>query len=174
MVSFKFSNQTWNDNIRKVYYIVKPYTKNNLVAGVLDLLKNYGGRKCFTINHQSFKSYSRGYNIGCPWLEMNHWFVEKKNVYVPHAAVIIRGNVVVGHNPKNICGLYWKLSFLPNKSVRARVLGKGVSRGAVHGLEIPACFVFQGHVKWVEWIKKSDKVEKKVQACFEKCMKTAV
>ena len=66
MVSFKFSNQTWNDNIRKVYYIVKPYTKNNLVAGVLDLLKNYGGRKCFTINHQSFESYSRGYNIGSP------------------------------------------------------------------------------------------------------------
>ena len=98
----------------------------------------------------------------------------EKNVYVPHAVVIIRGNVVVGHNPKNICGLYWKLSFLPNKSVRARVLGKGVSRGAVHGLEIPACFVFQGHVKWVEWIKKNDKAEKKVQACFEKCMKTAV
>ena len=33
---------------------------------------------------------------------------------------------------------------------------------------------FKGHVKGVEWIKKIDEAEKKVQACLEKCMKNAV
>ena len=42
----------------------------------------------------------------------------------------------------------------------------------LYGFEIPLCFVFQGHVKGVEWIKKKiDEAEKKVQTRFEKCMK---
>ena len=46
---------------------------------------------------------------------------------------------------------------------------------ADYGLKIPVCFIFQGHVKGVEWIKKNiDETGKKVQACFEKYMKNAV
>ena len=30
------------------------------------------------------------------------------------------------------------------------------------------------NVKGVEWIKKADEAEKKVQVCFKKCMKNAV
>ena len=77
-------------------------------------------------------------------------------------------------SPQNICGFFWKCLSLPNTSTRARVLGKRVNRGAEYGLEIAVCFVFQGHVKGVEWIKKKiGEVEEKIQACFEKCMKNA-
>ena len=56
-----------------------------------------------------------------------------------------------------------------NQQVRARVLGKRVNLGAAgQSLEIAVCFVFQDHVKGVEWIKKKiDEAEKKVQVRFE-------
>ena len=47
MVLFKLLNQTWNDNIWKVYFIAKLYTKNNLVAGVLNLLNKIWRKKMF-------------------------------------------------------------------------------------------------------------------------------
>ena len=49
-----------------------------------------------------------------------------------------------------------------------------IQQNAGAGYEIPVCFVFQRHVKGVEWIKKADEAEKKVQACFKKCVKNAV
>ena len=79
---------------------------------------------------------------------------EKGNVYDPLAVLIIRGNVVVGHVPQSVCGFFWKFLSLPNTSIRAPVVSKRVFRGAGYDLEIPACFVFLGHVKGVEWIKK--------------------
>ena len=99
----------------------------------------------------------------------------KGNVYDPYAMAIIRGKVVVGHVPQNTCGFFWDFLSLSSASIRARVLDKMVKRGAGYGLEIPVCFVFQGHVKGVHWRKKKiDEAEKKVQARFEKCMKNAV
>ena len=80
---------------------------------------------------------------------------EKGNVYDPHDVAIIRGNVVVGHVPQSIC-VFWKFFSLPNTSIHAQVLGKRVNCDAEYGLEISVCFVFQGHVKVVEWIRKID------------------
>ena len=90
-------------------------------------------------------------------------------MYDPHAVAIIRGKIVVGHAPQNICGFFWKFLSLPNASARARVLHIRVNHGAGYCLEVPVCFVFQGHVKGVEWVKKKiEEAEKKVQAHFEK------
>ena len=79
---------------------------------------------------------------------------EKGNVYDPHAVAIIRGNVVVGHVSQSICVFIWNFFSLPNTSICVQVLGKRVNCDAEYGLEIPVCFVFQGHVKAVEWIWK--------------------
>ena len=50
-----------------------------------------------------------------------------------------------------------------------------VNRVVRNGLEIPVCNAFQGHVKGVEWTKKTiDEAKKKFQARFEKCMKNSV
>ena len=63
---------------------------------------------------------------------------------------------------------------LPKTSICTRVLGKRVNRGTCYGLEIPACFVFQGRVKGIAWIKKIEDVEKKVQSRIEKWMKNVL
>ena len=60
-------------------------------------------------------------------------------------------------------------------SIPARVLGKRVNRGAAYGLEIPVCFICQGHVKGIAWVKKKiEDPEKMVQSRIEKCMKNAL
>ena len=88
---------------------------------------------------------------------------EKGNVCDTHAVAIIRGNAVVGHVSQNVFGFFCTFFSLPKTSIRARVLGKMINRGAEYGLEIPVCFVFQGHIKGVGWIKKKiDEAEKKV------------
>ena len=67
---------------------------------------------------------------------------EKGNEYDPHAVAITRNNVVVGHVRQNICNHFWKFLSLPKTSIRARVLGKTVSRSAGYGLEIPSCMLY--------------------------------
>ena len=147
MVSFKLSNQTWNDNIRKLFCIVKFYTKKNLVAGVLNLLNKIWRKKMFYNWSSTVKTFLLS-------LIMNIWVLligneslicrkEKENTYDPLAVAIIRGNVVVRHVPQNICCFFLKFLSLPNTSILARVMGKRVSCGAGYGLEIPVCFVFQ-------------------------------
>ena len=86
----------------------------------------------------------------------------EKDVYDLHCMTIIQGNVVVGHAPQNVCGFFWKFLSMPKNNILAmpntictRVLGKRFNRSAEYDLEIPVCFVFQGHVKGVEWIKKT-------------------
>ena len=122
-----------------------------------------------------FNSYSLGYHA-C----MNIWIPltgdeslicrkEKRNEYDSHAVAITRNNIVVGHVPQNICDHFWKFLFLPKTSIRAGVLGKRVNRGAGYGLEIPVCFIFQGHVKGIAWVKKKiEDAEKMVQSRIEK------
>ena len=51
--------------------------------------------------------------------------------------------------PQNICDHFRKFLSLPKTSIRARVLGKRVNRGADCGLEIRVRFIFQGHVKGI-------------------------
>ena len=88
---------------------------------------------------------------------------------------ITRNNVAVGRVTQNICDHFWKLLSLPNTSIRARVLGKRVNRGAGYGLEISVCFIFQGHVKGIAWGKKKiEDAEKMVQSRIEKCMKNTL
>ena len=42
------------------------------------------------------------------------------------------------------------------------------------GMKFLSALFSKVNVKGVEWIKKADEAEKKVQACFKKCMKNAV
>ena len=65
-------------------------------------------------------------------------------MYDPHAVAITKNNVVE-RVPQNICDHFRKFLSLPKTSIRARVLGKRVNRGAGYGLEIPVCFIFQGY-----------------------------
>ena len=128
-----------------------------------------------------FNSYSRGYHT-----YMNIWISligdesliyrkEKGNEYDPHAVAITRNNVVVGRVAQIICDHFWKFISLPRTSIRSRVLGKRVNRGAGYGLQIPICFIFQGHVKGIAWIKKEiEDAEKMVQSRNKKCMKNAL
>ena len=122
-----------------------------------------------------FKSYSRGYHA-----YMNIWIPlvgdeslicqkEKGNENDPHAVAITRNSVVVGRVSQNICDHFWKFLSLPKTSIRARVLGKRVNRSAGYGLEIPVCFISQGHVKGIAWIKKKvEDAEKMVQSLIKK------
>ena len=42
------------------------------------------------------------------------------------------------------------------------------------GMKFLSALFSKVNVKGVEWIKKVDEAEKKVQACFKKCVKNAV
>ena len=88
---------------------------------------------------------------------------------------ITGNNVVVGRVPQNICDHFWKFLSPLKTSILARVLGKRVNRGAGYGFEIPVCFIFQGHVKGIAWVKKKIKdAEKMVQSRIEKYIKNAL
>ena len=87
---------------------------------------------------------------------------EKGNKYHPHAVAITRNNVVVGHVFQNICGHFWKFLSLPKTSIDTRVLGKRVNCGTGYGLQIPVCFIFQGHVKGISKVKKKIEDAKKM------------
>ena len=74
-----------------------------------------------------------------------------------------------------ICDHFWKFLSLPKTSIRTRVLSKRVNHGAGYGLEIPVCFIFQGHFKGIAWVKKNiEDAEKMVQSRIEKCKKNAL
>ena len=47
-------------------------------------------------------------------------------------------------------------------TTRAGILGKRVNRNAGYGLEIPVCFIFQGHIKEKAWVKKKIKDAEKM------------
>ena len=88
---------------------------------------------------------------------------------------ITRNNVVVERLPENVCDHFRKFLSLSKISIRTRVLGKRVTRGAGYGPEIPVCFIFPGHVKGIAWVKKKIKdAEKMIESRIEKCMKNAL
>ena len=59
---------------------------------------------------------------------------KKGNEHDHHAVAITGNNVVVEHVPENICDHFWKFLSLSQTSIRARVLGKRVTRGADYSL----------------------------------------
>ena len=129
----------------------------------------------------SISSYLRGYhaymNIWNPLVGDDALFCRKENanVHDAHAVAIIVGNNIVGHVPENICGFFWRFLSLPQTTIRAEVVGPRVNRGAGHGLEIPVRYIFQGHGKAVDWIRrKVEEEEARVEARFKKCLKNAV
>ena len=64
---------------------------------------------------------------------------------------------------------------LPKILIRAQVLDKRVNRGAGYSFEIHVCFIFQGHIKGIAWVKnKIEDAEKMVQSRIKKCMKNAL
>ena len=64
---------------------------------------------------------------------------------------------------------------LSRMSICAEVLCSLANRGAGYGLEIPVCFIFQGHTKCVAWTKKKiNNVDKAIEARFKKCMKNVI
>ena len=64
---------------------------------------------------------------------------------------------------------------LPKILIRAQVLGKRVNRGAGYSFEIHVCFIFQGHIEGIAWVKnKIEDAEKMVQSRIKKCMKNAL
>ena len=76
---------------------------------------------------------------------------------------------------QNKCDHFWKFLSLPKTSIRLRVLDKRVNLGAGYGLEIPVCFMFQGYVKGIVWVKKKiEDTQKMVQSRIEKCMNNAL
>ena len=128
-----------------------------------------------------FNSYSRGYhaymNIWIPLIgdETLICWKEKGNEYDPYDVAITRNNVDVERAFHNICDHFWKFLSLLKTSIRTRVLDKRVNAGAGYGLESPVCFIFQGHVKGIAWVKKKIKdTEKMIQSRIEKCMKNAL
>ena len=87
-----------------------------------------------------FNSYSRGYhayiNIWIPLIRDESLICRKENdnEYDPDTVAITRNNVLVRRVPQNICGYFWKFLSLSRTSIRPRVLGKRVNRGAGYSL----------------------------------------
>ena len=128
-----------------------------------------------------FNLYSRGYHayidIWKPLIgdESLNSRKDKGKKYDPQAGAITRNNVVVGRVPQNICDHFWKFLSLPKTSIWAHVLRKKVNHGGGYGLEIPVCFIFQGHFKGIAWVKKKiEDAEKMVQSGIAKCKKNAL
>ena len=83
--------------------------------------------------------------------------------------------IIIGHVPQDICGFFARSSMLPRTSIRAQVLGARVNRGAGYGLELPVCFIFQGHTKCVEWVKKKiNDADNEIEARFQSCIKNTI
>ena len=64
---------------------------------------------------------------------------------------------IVGHVPKNLSKIFHQFMKIPNYTIRCKVTGKRVNRGAGYGLEIPVQYRFVGAKKAVEWAEKNIK-----------------
>ena len=129
----------------------------------------YEGRKYTTVDHQQWKppyyhwSWFRkiAFQFTLPWVPCIHehldfidWrritnLSQKKGERIWFSCCGYTRNNDVGRVPQNKSDHFWKFLSLPKTSVRVRVLGKKVNRGADYGTEIPVCFIFQGHVKGI-------------------------
>ena len=62
---------------------------------------------------------------------------------------------IVEHVPKNLSKIMNHFTKIPSCSLRCKVTGKRVNRGAGYGLEIPVVYELIGTGKAVDWGKKT-------------------
>ena len=180
MITFKKATALQTLHKRQAGIMSSKFIKQNMIAeNILRMISN--SENLLFINDSDLKkwffngsSYWRGYHkymilIRDVSLILKKVECKKGNVCDPHVVAIIWRSIVVGHVPQKASNFYWKVLYLPNTSICVRVLSKKINRGVEYGLQIPIYFVFQGHEKGVEWIKKKiDEAEKKVQTHSKK------
>ena len=57
---------------------------------------------------------------------------------------------IAGHVPRNYTPVFARFLMLPNHSIRCRVTGQRVNRGASIGLEVSADYIFYGDAKAIQ------------------------
>ena len=73
---------------------------------------------------------------------------------------------------ENLSKIFHQFMKIPNCTIRCKVTGKRVNRGAGYGLEIPVQYRFIGAKKAVEWAEKNiKKVFENMNKKFNKCVK---
>ena len=126
----------------------------------------------------SFNSFLRGYHA---YIDSWHPKVGDENLkLVPEddnehddfAAAIKFEDRIVGHVPKNLSKIMNGFTKIPSCSLRCKVTGKRVNRGAGYGLEIPVVHELIEPEKAVDWGEKNikkilDVVNRKVKKCIK-------
>ena len=125
----------------------------------------------------SFNSFVRGYHayidswdtkVGDENLDL---VLEEDNEHDDFAITIKFEDRIVGHVPKNLIKIMNRFTKIPSCSLRCKVTGKRVNRGAGYGLEIPVVYELIGSEKAVDWggnIKKIlDVVNRKVKKIYK-------
>ena len=97
---------------------------------------------------------------------------EEDNKHDDFAVAIKFEDRIVGHVPKNLSKIMSRFTKIPSCSLRCKVTGKRVNRGAGYGLEIPFVYKLIGSEKAVDWggknIKKIlDVANRKVKKCIK-------
>ena len=110
------------------------------------------------------------WTFGYHWLEMTHWLFKKKEICVILTLwSLFKETLSLDMFPKIYVTSFGNFYLCLTHQYVLKY------RCVKIGYEISICSVSQGNVKWVESInKKIAKWEKKFQARFKKCMKTAV
>ena len=125
-----------------------------------------------------FESFVRGYHaymdIWTPKVDDENLCLkpESDNEHDSFAVAVLLEGKVVGHVPMNLSKLFNKFLKIPSCTIRCKVTGKRVNRGAGYGLEIPVHYALIGPDKAVSFtercIKKIlDSVDKKVRKCLK-------
>ena len=109
----------------------------------------------------SFNSFVRGYHayidswdpkVGDKNLEL---VPEEGNEHDDFAVAIKFEDHIVGHVPKNLSKIMNRFTKIPSCSLRCKVTGKRVNRGAGYGLEISVVYELIGLEKAVDWGEKT-------------------
>ena len=109
----------------------------------------------------SFNLFVRGYHayidswdpkVGDENLEL---VPDKDNEHDDFAVAIKFEDRIVGHVPKNLSNIMNRFTKIPSCSLRCKVTGKRVNRGAGYGLEIPVVYELIGPEKAVDWGEKT-------------------
>ena len=108
----------------------------------------------------TFNSFVRGYyayidswdpKVGDKNLEL---VPEEDNQHDDFAVAIKSEDRIVGHVPKNLSKIMNRFTKIPSCSLRGKVTGKRMNKGAGYGLEIPVVYELIGPEKAVDWGEK--------------------
>ena len=80
---------------------------------------------------------------------------EEDNKHDDFAVAIKFEDRIVGHVPKNLSKIMNRFTKIPSCSLRCKVTGKRVNRGAGYELEIPVVYELIGPEKAVDWGEKT-------------------